>query len=63
MSEYLHQHKYTVSVGSGLRSDFEPVQIGESAADTLYRRVEYSLLACTCGRTVKQKVVYDEQSS
>jgi hypothetical protein len=50
------QHNYFITVGSGLKSDFEPVQYGESAADTLYRRVEFSYMACKCGQAIKRKV-------
>lgn len=52
--------QYTVAVGAGLKSDFEPVSYGESAQDTLYRRVEYSYLSCRwCATTIKRKVTVE----
>lgn len=52
-------HHYTYSVGSGTKSDFEAVQYGQVAAETLYKRVEYSYLACSCGETRKAKIVVE----
>lgn len=54
------KHRYTYSVGGGVKSDFEPVQYGQSVEDTTYRRVEYSVMACTCGAVLKQRVQYQE---
>lgn len=50
------RHYFTNAVGSGVKADFEPVEFGASAADTLYRRVEYSLIGCNCGVVLKEKV-------
>lgn len=55
-------HHYTYSVGSGLKADFEPVEYGKSAEDTLYRRVESSMLACSCGLVLKQRIVMKEDA-
>lgn len=41
------------------RTDFEPVQYGESAEDTLYKRVEYTISVCACGMSVKRRVRYE----
>jgi uncharacterized protein (UPF0212 family) len=54
-------HSYFISVGSGLKSDFEPVSYGDSAEDTRYKRVEYSYMACKmCGQAIKRKVRVEE---
>lgn len=50
------QHHFTYSVGPGTKNEFEPQQYGERVEDTLYKRVEYSVLACACGSVKKQKV-------
>lgn len=49
-------HHFTYTVGSGTKNEFEPQQYGERMEDTLYKRVEYSVLACACGSVKKQKV-------
>lgn len=54
------RHFFKFSVGSGIKSDFEPVEYGKSAADTLYKRVEYSYLSCACGATKKTKVIPED---
>lgn len=54
---YYDRHKFTYSLGSGTKSDFEPVEYGNSAEDTLYKRVEYSLLACPCGTVMKKRLL------
>lgn len=48
------RHYYTTVVMT--KSDFEPQEYGESAEQTLYKRVEYTTLACNCGVVVKRKV-------
>lgn len=50
------KHYFTFTCGSGIKADFEPVEYGKTAADTLYRRTEYSLMSCACGATTKQKL-------
>ena len=55
-------HKFTYSVGSGVKNDFEIVEFGKSASETLYRRVEYTYLACPCGQTKKNKVLQEDIS-
>lgn len=50
-------HHYTYSVGTGTKGEFEPKSYGENAEDTLYKRVEYSVLACSCGMVRKERIV------
>lgn len=42
-----------------VKSDFEPIEIGELAENTHYKRVEYTVMACSCGLASKQKVRLD----
>jgi len=49
-------HHYTYTVAAGVKSEYEPVQYGESREATLYKRVEYSQMACSCGEVLKKKV-------
>lgn len=51
------RHYFTNSVAAGVKADFEPTSYGDSATDTLYKRVEYSMMACNCGVTRKTRVV------
>ena len=51
------KHHFTYSVGGGTKADFIPVSYGESAEETTYKRVEYSLLACSCGVVKKQRLL------
>jgi hypothetical protein len=53
-------HKFTYSIGSGLKSDFEPVDFGKSADETFYRRVTYSTLCCACGKARMARVKFEE---
>lgn len=39
-----------------VKSDFEPTELGQSVQDTTYKRVEYTVMACSCGLASKQKV-------
>lgn len=48
------KHYYVTVVQT--KADFEPTQYGQSAADTLYKRVEYTILACSCGEVKKERV-------
>lgn len=50
-------HRYTYAVGSGVKSDFEAQQFGANVEDTLYKRVEYSVMACSCGLVKKERLV------
>ncbi len=43
------------------RAAFEPVSFGETAEDTLYRRVEYVITTCGCGQSWKRKVNIDHE--
>jgi hypothetical protein len=43
-------------------SDFEPVQYGAAATDTLYKRVEYSISTCQCGYSQKRKIKHYEEN-
>jgi len=52
------KHYYTTVVLT--KSDFEPQSFGDSAEDTLYKRVEYTTLACTCGAVRKSRVQLEE---
>lgn len=54
------RHYFVNAVGNGIKADFEPVEYGKTAEDTLYRRVEYSLLACNCSATIKSRVRQQE---
>jgi hypothetical protein len=38
------------------KAEFEPVQYGKKAEDTLYRRVEYILTTCQCSYSQKRKI-------
>jgi hypothetical protein len=49
-------HHYTYTVAGGTKSEYEPQQYGEAAVDTLYKRVEYSYMSCSCGQVKKEKV-------
>jgi hypothetical protein len=54
------KHRFTYSVGSGIKSDFEPVDYGKSVDETFYRRVTYSVLACLCGKVRMSRVKYED---
>ena len=49
----MHEHYYK---GFQQKSEFEPVEFGKTASDTLYRRVEYTVSVCGCGASLKKKV-------
>lgn len=51
------KHYFVNSVGPGVKADFIPVQFGETVAETLYKRVDYSMIGCNCGTVIKKEVV------
>ncbi len=49
------KHYFVNSVGSGTWSEFEPVTFGDTAGETLYKRVLYSLMSCNCGQSIMKR--------
>ena len=43
------------------KADFEPTTYGDTAQETLYRRVEYVVSTCMCGFSSKRKVKYIDE--
>lgn len=43
------------------KAEFEPVQYGEAAEDTLYKRTEFIISTCGCGHSVKKRLKVDHE--